>query len=171
MNASTQTVLVALPEDTISRLMGLRCFPNECLADIVGRLAGSNNSAPTEQNKSVCKPRSGRDRYIVQVLGKRMMARTLTEALSAILKTLDDLDDGFLERLEQTGGHVRRNVARSPDAIHPGRPDLNKRYTLEIRPGWWIGTNYSYQDTCRIIRDACRVARLSYGCDIEFEKL
>lgn len=167
MNASTATVLVALSEDTISRLIRLRRLPNEPLADIVGRLATSNDLDPEKRDESVRKPSSGRGRYIVRVLGESFTADTLAETLSNTFNALADLDSDILERLEQTGGRVRRNVARSRDAIHPGRPDLNKRFTQEIRPGWWIGTNYSHRDTCRIIEDACRISGLVYGRDVE----
>ena len=166
MTATSTSILVPLSEETVSRLMGKRCEPSECLSDIIDRLTASNDSQSRRIESDRYEPGSGRTRYTVLVLGEILPVSTLVEALAKVLNMLADLDPEFLERLERTGGRTRRNVARGPHAIYPGRPDLS-RYALEFRPGWWIGTNYSRRDICRIVEDACRVTGLAYGRDVE----
>ena len=168
MNISTENILVALPERTVARLMNLRRFPSERVADIVKRLTVSVSDGPNAKGRDETSINlsGGRGRYVLRVLGESKVVGTLAEALSCAINTLADLDSGILERLENTGGRTRRNVARSQDAIHPGRDDLNNRHTLEFRPGWWISTNYSYPDIRRILKDICREAGLSYGRDL-----
>ena len=153
---------------TVARLMNLRRFPSERVADIVKRLTVSVSDGPNAKGRDVS---GGRGRYVLRVLGESKVVGTLAGALSCAINTLADLDSGILERLENTGGRTRRNVARSQAAIHPGRDDLNNRHTLEFRPGWWISTNYSYPDIRRILKDICREAGLSYGRDLEFCRL
>lgn len=87
-------------------------------------------------------------------------------SLLAALTCLADLDCCVLERLANMGGRRRRHVARERDAIHPGRNDLNSQFTIEFWPSWWMGTNYSRKDTCRILKDLCKAAGLQYGRDL-----
>ncbi len=100
------------------------------------------------------------------MLGETVAADSLRELLANTLNRLADMDGGFLSRFSASQGRTRRHVARSREAIHPGRDDLNHRYTEEFRPGWWMGTNYSAADVRRILKDACRSADISYGRDL-----
>ncbi len=170
MTALVEAILVALPEQTVARLMERRRFPDERLAEIVERLALTDSPSTNVREQANPRPRAKQDRYILQVLGESKAVGSLAAALAGTLNTLADLDGGILERLENTGGRTRRNVARRREAIHPGRPDLNQRYTLEFRPGWWISTNYSYRDILRILRDVCREAGLRFGSDLDLKK-
>jgi len=170
MTAPVEVILVALPEHTVALLMERRRFPDERLAEIVERLALTHTPSTKVRKQADLRPRPGQDRYMLQVLGESKAVGSLADALACALNTLADLDGGILERLENTGGRTRRNVARRREAIHPGRPDLNQRYTLEFRPGWWISTNYSYRDIRRILRDVCRETGLSFGGDLDLKR-
>lgn len=170
MTIQSEHILVPLREQTVARLMGMRRSPAERLADIVERLVMPDDldvGAESEPSPSRC---PGWGRYTLRILGESRTVATLAEALKFALNTLADLDGGILERLEKTGGRTRRNVARSRDAIHPGREDLNRLHTLEFRPGWWTSTNYSYRDVCRIFKVLCNETGLQFGRDLEFQK-
>lgn len=168
MMTASRSILVPLSETTAVHLFSLRRSPDERLEDVIERLSAvsqeSERAAP-----SVATAASAR--YVVDILGERKVAGTLAELLATVLNTIADLDINVLRRLESTGGRSRRNVARSRAAIYPGRDDLNASYTIEFRPGWWVGTNYSYNDVRRIIGDVCSAAGLTYGADIFIEKL
>ena len=167
MSTTHGAVLVSLSEEVVSRLLELRRSPNERLVDVVERLTGSGVLIPAPPERAMAEPCCASGRYIIRILGEVIMVDTLAEALSRALNVLADLDSGFLSQLELTGGRTRRNVARRRDSIHPGRSDLNESYTRELRPGWYIGTNYAYRDVCRILGDACRIAGLHWGSDME----
>ena len=171
MTVSAENFLVSLPEQTVARLMNLRRFPSERVADVVERLAVTNELRAKAQDENSLSVSGSRGRYVLRVLGESKTVGTLAEALSCAINTLADLDSGILKRLENTGGRTRRYVARSQAAIHPGRDDLNSRHTLEFRPGWWISTNYSYRDIRRILKDICREVGLSYGRDLGIRRL
>ena len=166
MTVTSGAILVALSEETVSRLMSMRRCSSERMDDTIARLLAQGVAEPTSMETNKCEPSDVRQRYVVHILGERYRVRTLVEALARVLNTLADLDPAILDRLQATGGRSRRNVARSRDAIHQGRADLNGKYTLEFRPGWWTGTNYSRRDICRIMRDACLLCGLTYGRDM-----
>lgn len=104
-------------------------------------------------------------KYCVILLGEAIAANTLWEILAKTLNQLADLDSGFLPRFEMLGGRTRRHVARNRDAIHPGRKDF-ARHTIEFRPGWWVGKNYSSADVRRILMAACDVVGLTFDSDM-----
>jgi hypothetical protein len=101
--------------------------------------------------------------------GETVAADSLRGILAGVLNRLADTNGEFLFRLSELQGHSRRHVAQKREAIHPGRNDLNYRYTEEFRPGWWIGTNYSAADVRRILKAACQTAGLSFGRDLTID--
>ena len=170
MIMNTPTTLVALPEETVAQLLALRHSAKEPLADVVVRLAAPQNDKPsdTDPSDSITKSDTSKTgRYRLQIIGRNFFAETLGEVLATALNFFADLDDGLLERVERMGGRTRRHVAQNRYSIHPGRPDLNGKATKQFRPGWWVGTNYSRADTCRILKDICDVAGLKYGLDVK----
>ena len=80
-------------------------------------------------------------------------------------------DDGtFLQRFcARKHGRKRRYVARSPQELYPGRPDLAEKASVQFVEGWWLGTNYSRGNIETIIQLACEVAELKYGQDVKVE--
>lgn len=183
-------VLVALPETTLLMLAQLRTRPDESVAEVIDRLASDQQPASVGGGETSNESGRARDaaavelttlpgtastsqapsscRYELVVLGDRFPCACLAEGLACALRSLAELDETFLERFSHFGGRSRCHVASSPDRVHPGRPDLNRRYTRELWPGagWWIGTNYSRQDVRRILRAACGLVGLDYGADL-----
>ena len=113
--------------------------------------------------------RSVNTRYVVTLLDEHYEVRTLSDLLVMILSQLDVLDDTPLPRLSNERSRTRRYVARRPDCLYPGRPDLT-RYHRQIKSGWFVGTNYSQKDVEQIIHAICKVSGLKYGKDIRFRK-
>ena len=72
MNISTENILVALPEQTVARLMNLRRFPSERVADIVKRLTVSVSDGPNAKGRDETSINlsGGRGRYVLRVLGE-----------------------------------------------------------------------------------------------------
>jgi len=53
--------------------------------------------------------------------------------------------------------------------LYPGRPDLVDNHHYELKPGWYVGTNYSRQNIADIIKMACDVASIGFGTDLQIE--
>ena len=100
--------------------------------------------------------------------GQNYPAQSAREVLEGVFKALAGLDDTFLERFASLPKHgrTRRYLAKNSSDLYPGRPDLVD-YSIEFKPGWWLGTNYSRAAIERIIKMACDVAHLIYGKDLQ----
>lgn len=131
------------------------------------RAAKAPASAPAPAPKS---PRAGGSRAaLYQLRGAVDVAPTAKDALLAILHTLAAEDNTFCARLaplvEKRDG---RHVARSPEQVHPHRPDLRGE-TAQITPGWFVNTNIANRQKATILRAACETAGLVFGRDLQIE--
>lgn len=163
---NTDIALVPLKQDTIAKLFTIRSSQDETLDGLIQRLA-NQESKPSQRGSSPRKAPS-RGTYLITLLGERFTVSTLGEVLVAVLRELTNLDSEFLPRFSQEHGHTRRYVARKAEALYPGRPDL-AHYHCEVKPGWFVGTNYSRRDVKRILRAACEVAGITFGEDLVLE--
>jgi hypothetical protein len=100
--------------------------------------------------------------------GTFVPGRNGRDVLMKMFQALAGRDPAFLDRFIALPEHGRRRryVARSREALFPGRPDLAKHST-EVRPGYWLGTNNSASSMEGIIRMACEVAGLRFGEDVK----
>lgn len=165
------TVLVTLPCNIVEQLLSYRQDDEDGVASVIERLAShhlSQNSAngenadPPDLNKVKKQPRGI---YQYSLLGEKGAADTLGKLLVSILRCFAELDENFLGQYCELRGRTRRFVARHPAAIYPGRGDLSK-LTAEVRPGWYVGTNYSKIDIRRLLRGACQVAGIKWRDDL-----
>ncbi len=86
----------------------------------------------------------------------------------SILRTLQTRDSSFLERLSQlVAGRSRNHIARSRAQVYPDRPDLAQEYTVEVVPGWFVGTNIANREKQNLLEKACEAARLKFGGDMK----
>lgn len=145
-----------------------RIFNELLYEDETSQLTGSafgtsveDSNSDTSQTVSLKK----RGAYQITILGDSYSAASLGDTLIMVLGQLSDMDSEFLPRLSLIRGRTRRHVAQLPEDIYPGRPDLAVR-CREIRPGWYVGDNYSRRDVERILSDACEVAGITYGEDL-----
>lgn len=101
--------------------------------------------------------------------GKPYPARNARDVLVKVFAVFADRDPMFLERFAALPKHgrTRRYLARSRDELYPGRPDLVRDHSYELRSGWWLGINLSHRAVERILKMACEVAGLRYGVDLK----
>lgn len=87
------------------------------------------------------------------------------DVMIAILREFSQSDKDFLNRFaSRKHGRTRRWVDRSKSNLYPGRTDLQEEYSVELAPGWWVGTNYSAtSDMPKIIQAACEVMDIEFG--------
>ena len=87
------------------------------------------------------------------------------------LTILSKTDQTFLQRCSQhpdCRGKKRRDIARSPEELYPGRSDL-VQYNEPLPDGWYVATNLSNQIKLSIIKAATQVAGLTFGTDVSVE--
>lgn len=90
------------------------------------------------------------------------------DVMISILREFAQSDKDFLARfVSRKHGRTRRWVDRNKSNLYAGRPDLQAEYSLELIPGWWVGTNYSAKsDMDKIIGAACEVMSIKFGKDL-----
>ncbi len=99
--------------------------------------------------------------------GKTYQAHAAREVMREIFRLFADRDHSFLGRFAaRKHGKKRRYIAQDRAELYPGRLDLCE-HSMEIIPGWWIGTNYSKRSIEEIIRLACEVADVTYGKEVK----
>lgn len=100
--------------------------------------------------------------------GRFHAARNARDVLVRMFGELADRDAMFLERFAALPKHgrTRRYLSRSREELYPGRPDLIRDFSHEIRPGWWLGVNLSRNAIERILKMASEVAGLRWGVDV-----
>ena len=171
-------LLVPLSEPTVALLVSLQHNPEEPYDAVVQRELGNLiNGSPVggrtirpkqppglNEIRKLQRRHNGHG-YAVELLGQRVEAASARDGMTKALEGLQDLDHTFLEKLSAEKGRTRRIVARRPEALYPGRPDL-ARYSLKICGSWYVGTNYSLRDIRRILQIACNVAGIQYGRDL-----
>jgi predicted type IV restriction endonuclease len=93
--------------------------------------------------------------------------RSGKDVMIGVLRHLADADPTFLPRFAAIKhGKKRRWVAEARADLYPGRPDL-EHLSEELRPGWWVGTNYSAEyNMPKIVSAACDVAGVKFGSAI-----
>lgn len=102
--------------------------------------------------------------FIFKFKGSRYEARSAKEVMIKVFQLLAQEDSGFLERFAaRKHGRKRRYLAKDRFELYPGRPDLAQEQSVEIVPGWWLGTNYSHKNIQDIINLACEVAGKKLG--------
>jgi hypothetical protein len=103
-----------------------------------------------------------------ELLGQFFEARNGRDAMIRLFQELDRRDGTFLERFAALPKHGKRRrfVARAREDLYPGRPDLARDHSYELRSGWWIGTNFGQIQMNLIIEKACDVAGLRFGSDV-----
>ncbi len=92
--------------------------------------------------------------------------------MTKIFKLLQEEDSIFFERFaSRKHGKKRRYLSQDKYELYPGRPDLAEQHSIEIAPGWWLGTNYSRKNIKDIINLALEVAgpRFRQSIKVNFE--
>ncbi len=100
--------------------------------------------------------------------GRFVACRNGREVLVSVFEALAKRDGTFLDRFaaRPKHGRTRRYLARSPEELYPGRPDLAREHFFKLESGWYIGTNVSHAQIERIIEMACEVSKVRYGKEL-----
>lgn len=100
--------------------------------------------------------------------GRFTPCRNGRDVLVAVFEALAKRDATFLERFaaRPKHGRTRRYLARSPEALYPGRLDLAREHSFKLQSGWYVGTNVSHAQIERIIEMACEVSRIRFGQEL-----
>lgn len=100
--------------------------------------------------------------------GRFVACRNGREVLVRVFEALATRDSSFLERFaaRPKHGRTRRYVARSPDELYPGRPDLAREHYSQLQSGWYVGTNVSHAQIERILEMACEVSKIRLGIEL-----
>ena len=118
---------------------------------------------PTQQGKSNKREvaRAGSiDNFSFEFDGKTYQAKSAREVMIKIFRLIAEVDADFLERfISRKHGKKRRYLAKDKKDLYPGRPDLAEEHSIEIVPGWWMGTNYSRSNIQQILDLALEVVQ------------
>ena len=99
------------------------------------------------------------DNFTFTFKGNSFSARSARDVMTQLFQLLFQEDSGFLDRFaSRKHGKKRRYLARDKSDLYPGRPDLAEQHSIEVVPGWWLGTNYSRRNIQDIIELALEVA-------------
>ena len=91
--------------------------------------------------------------------GEKYEARSAREAMTRLFQLLHREDNGFFDRFAlRKHGKKRRYLSQNKKDLYPDRPDLSEQHSVEVAPGWWLGTNYSRRNIQDIIDMALEVA-------------
>lgn len=129
-------------------------------------------SAPTSQSpvkvsKSIVSEKGHRnsrkrtvDNFSFAFEGNTYQAGSAREVMVKVFQLLAKSDASFLERFaSRKHGKKRRYIAQEKVELYPGRPDLAEEHSIEIIPGWWMGTNYSRSNIQQILDLAIEVVQ------------
>lgn len=123
----------------------------ESLLDILKRILGISENK-RQQNDQQVVPRQRhsrkRDDYLCEVSGAVIGGHSLKETLKNVLLALESKQPGFIERLAaHRTVRGRRIVARKPQEIYPGNPELAEQCAERLDTRWWYDTNISFRQT------------------------
>ena len=104
-----------------------------------------------------------------EVFGQVMSA---PNAIVALVIILSQLAERFPHGVDAMASAVRSRslsyIARSPEALHPGRADLARR-AREFYPGWFVDSVIANRDKHRIAMRACSALGLVFGRDVKVD--
>jgi len=100
--------------------------------------------------------------------GRFTSCRNGREVLTGVVNALTLRESTFPERFaaRPKHGRTRRYIARTPDELYPGRPDLAREHSTRLSSGWYVGTNVSKAQIERITEMCCEVAHIQFGKDL-----
>lgn len=174
-------LLLELLADRVEALCGYKPDPDTVALFLRDNILRKGNSAPAGARVAASAPvtlRTGMRGVIPAgqqpaqigfiLNGKLHPARNARDVLVKVFTEFADRDPMFLERFATLPKHgrTRRYLARSRDDLYPGRPDLVRDHSYELRPGWWLGINLSRPAIERITEMVCEVAGLRFSVDL-----
>lgn len=112
------------------------------------------------RGSSVRHPRRGGD-YSVKLLKEKVAGGSLKVILKGVLLQMEHEQAGFLDKLARhRTSRGRRIVARKPEELYPGKPQLVKASAESLNPRWWYDTNVSFNQTQRYLNVIAELGQL-----------
>jgi len=113
--------------------------------------------SPASRTKSIRRRNLGDFRLVYK--GREISVGSAREVMTTLFQLLAQEDSGFLARFaSRKHGKKRRYLAKDRYELYPGRRDLAEQHSVQVIPGWWLGTNYSRRSIQEIIDLALEVA-------------
>jgi hypothetical protein len=176
-------LLLELLADRVESLCGYKPDPDNVASFLkayvipvplapAGPIVPSRSRTPVQVREAVSPKTIAPSAAIGFVLdGQHHPARNACDVLVNVLETLTKRDTSFPERFASLPKHgrTRRYLARKPDDLYPGRPDLVRDHSKQLSSGWWLSTNHSRVTIGGIIEMACNVGHVRYGKDLHAE--
>ena len=98
--------------------------------------------------------------------GKVRRTKTGIGALVEIVQLFDSRNPQFMSRLEaRTTGRKRKLVARNRSDLY-SLTHLVEKYSVDLKNGWWLGSNMSTSMITKRIQTACDVADVKFGIEL-----
>jgi hypothetical protein len=172
------SLLVELLSDKVEDLCGYKPDLELCsrfLISLAGKespthaaINATNNSRGENRTTKAPEVSRSKSKYSFNFKQKTYSASSARDVMTQLLQLLAQEDESFLERFaSRKHGKKRRYIAQERVDLYPGRPDLAEDHSVEIAPGWWLGTNYSRSNIQQIIDLALEVAQPSLRVKIE----
>lgn len=164
-------IVMRMDPATAARVLRFLAKENKAAAEPAGvetrQVTSSQSIESTEASLSRWPCRT--DRFQFEVFGKVMSA---PNAIGALVIILGLLAERFPHRMDAVASAVRSRalsyVARSPEALHPGRPDLARR-ARAFAPGWFVDAVIANRDKQRIVMRACSAVGVVFGRDVRVD--
>jgi hypothetical protein len=175
-------LLLDLLAEKVESLCGYKPDPDACGRFLkmtlnqtgLGEAVQVSHPLPATPNNRVSHATGGRtrsrtvDHFKFTIKGKSYEAGSAREVMRKIFQFLAEEDKSFLERFAaRKHGKKRRYLAKDKRELYPGRLDLGEQHSVEVVPGWWLGTNYSRRNIQEIINLAIEVAGPQIGSAIQ----
>lgn len=172
------SLLVELLSDKVEDLCGYKPDLEMCssfLISLSGKVSSihaaseaTNDSHRASRTTITPKVSRTKSKYSFKFNQRTYSASSARDVMMQLLQLLAKEDDTFLERFaSRKHGKKRRYIAQFREDLYPGRPDLAEDHSIEIVPGWWMGTNYSRSNIQQIIDLAKEVAQPNLRAKIE----
>jgi hypothetical protein len=105
--------------------------------------------------------------YTVSWSGGETKGVTLKDVLKKTVLALEEKDAGFLEILSRhRTSRGRRIVARKPEELYPGNPQLIEQGAERLDGRWWLDTNISRgqcQSYLNVVGELSKVGSIRLG--------
>jgi hypothetical protein len=103
-----------------------------------------------------------------EVLGATFLVGSQKQLLVEALRRIEEARPGTLDQLSKKKRRTKRVVSRSREALYdtPHKPS----HSQEIPGGFFVATNNSYPEAMSFLREAVRIAGLTWGIDVMVRK-
>ena len=139
------------------------------VADFLDGLDASKSPPPLPAPKSMSTTTTTASTQPLVILGKRYVCRHAKDAMVTVLRVLANSNPSFLKRCSEhpdARGTKRRYIARTPEELHPSRPDQRLNHE-ELPDGWLVFTKLTNPEKRKIIGLAAETAGLKLNVDIK----